>query len=329
MIVEEALRIFFQDNKIVYEAVSDEDSDSYDIRLSRVNDKVIGWLSGFDEDDKNIFLKLLSKYTYITRSRIVKEFKSIIDSIVTVLSEQNIMLEKTIFVTVESPKGIKSGGDNIRADLHERNIGRIDSKQIIASAEKIDTNLIYNSQAIIFLDDIIATGFTTSGTIKDFVHKFNLDKRDDIKLYFCALKTTKNGEKFIKRNCRKNGLLIEPIAIQHVKSAFKGDYVFSQNEVSRIEGIVKKYEDEIDSSEKEIGKSYSMGFRACKLLISFYYNTPNNTLCSFWRITEKNKPLFERESQKRPSVSDLKKTKKINTENAYYYGKLNNLGVKT
>ena len=54
-----------------------------------------------------------------------------------------------------------------------------------------------------------------------------------------------------------------------------------------------------------------------KLTISFYYNTPNNTLCNFWEYSDIHTPLFERRSQTRPSVNNLKTRKSNNEINAY------------
>lgn len=70
-----------------------------------------------------------------------------------------------------------------------------------------------------------------------------------------------------------------------------------------------------------------MGFGRCKLLLAFHYETPNNTLCSFWKATDKNHPVFVRSGYARPSVDDLKKRDKHMQKNAYEF-KAVNRGVK-
>ena len=82
--------------------------------------------------------------------------------------------------------------------------------------------------------------------------------------------------------------------------------------------VIKKYEKLIDSYQaKTSTKTYDMGFDKCKLTISFYYNTPNNTLCNFWEYSDIHTPLFERRSQVRPSINNLKTRKSNNEINAY------------
>ena len=63
-----------------------------------------------------------------------------------------------------------------------------------------------------------------------------------------------------------------------------------------------------------------MGFGKCKILLSFFYNTPNNTLCSFWKCTDKNIPPFPRDKDRRPTLDIIRKRKKRNTDNAYLKG---------
>ena len=52
-----------------------------------------------------------------------------------------------------------------------------------------------------------------------------------------------------------------------------------------------------------------LGFKKGQLLVSFYYNTPNNTLSSFWRPSKVSQPLFIRNKYIRPSTSEIRKNK--------------------
>ena len=102
---------------------------------------------------------------------------------------------------------------------------------------------------------------------------------------------------------------VEPIYMELPKKLLKGDVIFDSKEYKHVIEVIKKYEKIIDS--------YDMGFDKCKLTISFYYNTPNNTLCNFWEYSDIHTPLFERRSQTRPSVNNLKTRKSNNEINAY------------
>ena len=61
-----------------------------------------------------------------------------------------------------------------------------------------------------------------------------------------------------------------------------------------------------------------MGYRNGALGISFYYNTPNNTLSSFWLKTKTNIPPFHREEKHIEAIlDDLKKAKKKTDRSKY------------
>lgn len=111
---------------------------------------------------------------------------------------------------------------------------------------------------------------------------------------------------------------------QLIRSAFKGDYIFGNDMVKRVEDLIRKYEDRISAYDNE-GQwtDFAMGFRQCKLLLAFHYETPNNTLCSFWKATDRNSPVFERSGYSRPSIDTLKKQKSHLVENAYLYKSMN------
>ena len=96
-----------------------------------------------------------------------------------------------------------------------------------------------------------------------------------------------------------------------------GGYIFKEEEKRKIEKIIEKYEKEIGIEGE---KDFTMGFGKCKILLSFFYNTPNNTLCSFWKRTDKNIPPFPRDKDRRPTLDIIRKRKKRNTDNAYLKG---------
>ena len=75
-------------------------------------------------------------------------------------------------------------------------------------------------------------------------------------------------------------------------------------------------------------KTFSMGFRQCKLLLAFHYETPNNTLCSFWKATDKNQPVFARSGYTRLSLDRIRKQKIHMRENAYLYQSIHQGGNK-
>ena len=68
-----------------------------------------------------------------------------------------------------------------------------------------------------------------------------------------------------------------------------------------------------------------MGFLGCQALIAFYYNTPNNTLSTFWCTNNSYNwnPVFPREEEtgKFPKVVDMKKRQLDKNKILYSLGK--------
>lgn len=58
------------------------------------------------------------------------------------------------------------------------------------------------------------------------------------------------------------------------------------------------------------------GFLGVESLVSFFNDTPNNTLGVFWKNTSKNKALFPRNIEEKPAWMKFKENKKQrNTSN--------------
>ena len=87
----------------------------------------------------------------------------------------------------------------------------------------------------------------------------------------------------------------------------------------------------LDSLERLVGdymvtdprKSFFMGFCKNRLLVSLHYNTPNNTLSSFWRGTPDNDPPFPRDGDqppKRPIPTEMREQTRQTLSGAYAFG---------
>lgn len=127
---------------------------------------------------------------------------------------------------------------------------------------------------------------------------------------------TEQGVTHISKNCVKYGVslswLYEKAWIQ--EPAFACD----SQEYRQME----PYEKLIGEFMIQPGKSYFMGFAQCRLLLSFYYNTPNNTLSTFWRKGVEMEPPFCRDGNQpsRPALEELKNKKRQMAMQAYDFG---------
>ncbi|MDR0905451.1 MAG: hypothetical protein LBN00_04665 [Oscillospiraceae bacterium] len=306
---DEALESFYRLNKIDKLRVHNPDSADYDKRIEELPEKLDKWLASVACDDREIFLRLFSRYTYITPAVAQERYERAVVLLKDKLAAQSLSLSDVLFITVEAPGAAKSGSDNVRTDLHRRTLDEIDKEQIIASCGKLKSDVWTGYKAIVFVDDIVGTGFTLSGEIKRVAENYSLDNK---LLYYICLIPTRSGIRFIKKKCKEINIIITPTFEKPwiLPSAFKENFTAAEEE------RVRCYEEIIDAYMKEPDKTFVMGFYESKQLISFYYNTPNNTLCCFWKESDIHTPLFKRQGQ-RPTLSDLKDAKTGNVENAY------------
>lgn len=333
--IESTLKNFYSNNKICPENYTDSVEDAYiqnkkyDIKIppSVLKRRVEKWVEGFRPQDKAYFLRLLERFTYLTQDALAYRMSRLCNRFFSELAKLGIEKSEIFFVVVESESGIKSGADEMAVHLWNVNrVHELKKNQIITAFSKVKKEEMKKVKAIIFLDDILATGFTMRKQINVFLERFG-DVCDHIEhWYFAGILVTRSAVNYIKRKIEEKGVNVEPFIQEEqlIRSAFKGDYIFGNDIVKEAEQIIRKYEDVISSyDQKEGGPSFSMGFRQCKLLLAFHYETPNNTLCSFWKGTDKNYPVFERSGYSRPSVDTLKKQKGRLADNSYLYKSIN------
>ena len=130
---------------------------------------------------------------------------------------------------------------------------------------------------------------------------------------------TDAGLSYLIVQLKKRGVNINLIYNQEwiAVPAFQRTDIFAISERADAIARIRKYEVLIDAYMKEPNKSYILGFWGCRQLVSFYYNTPNNTLCTFWRWTDTHTPLFPREKQPQIQLKYLQSVKRKKDSNAY------------
>jgi hypothetical protein len=332
--IDKIINKFYTNNNIISSNYTDSMKDAYhnnkyfDMRIaySTLRDKINNWIQGFEPEDRETFLEMLEKFTYLTQEALSYRIYCICEEIFNQLNLVGIEKKDLIFVVVESSNGVKSGADEITVKLWDAcRPYELEKSQIITAYSKTSIENIEKSKVIIFIDDILATGFTMKKQIDDFYQRFSSICDNSKKYYFTGVFVTKNAIKYIKRNLKHIPIDFESFYQdeQVIKSAFKGNYIFHENKVKEMEQKVREYEKFINEYKKEYNKDFTMGFRQCKLLLAFHYETPNNTLCSFWRGTNINYPIFERSGNSGLTVKDLKIRKRHMSENSYFYKSLN------
>lgn len=274
------------------------------------------WLEFFEEKDQNIFLKLLSNYRYYTENELRKVLRQIVCDV-----KRECDLDYTYFVTFPSKEGVKSGGDDLRSLLQVVNLGEIKKDHIISDTDKNVKEIVENAKGIVFLDDVVGSGRTLYRNVESCIKKLELQSHPNIKLFVAVLYGRRKKIERKVKGLQKLGVCFEKtIVTEEGGKCFDEEHLFSDGD--KVKQIVETYETEIEMASEPDGKSYVLGFEKNQFLVSFRYNTPNNTLCNFWRPSAISTPLFIRTSYKRPNISDIRRNKKNNERNAYLRGQM-------
>ncbi len=338
--LEETIKNFYEKNHINSELYTDSMEEAYisnkrydkKIALPSLQKRVEAWIRFFEKEDQEYFLQLLEGFTYITKETLAYRIYNLCSSLFKNLLEKGIDYSEILFVVIESPEGIKSGADEMAVNIWNINQEfEITKRQIITAYSKVDQKLVEEARAIIFLDDIAATGFTMCGQVNAFFKRFEALCDDSKVYYYTSVLAARNAINYLRKHLEGRAAAAQPFyqEEQIIRSAFRGGYIFGGEIVKEVEQMVQKYEDLIDAYEREHPeKTFSMGFRQCKLLLAFHYETPNNTLCSFWKATDKNQPVFVRSGYSRLSLDRIRKQKIHMRENAYLYQSIHQGGNK-
>ena len=274
------------------------------------------WIENFDE--RKVFLQLLANYIYVPEIMYGLKFDDLLSQIVEKCEKGKEILKQTYFVTFPSSKGIKSGGDVIRDILPIGHLDCIKKEQLIADIKR-NKKSISNAKCIVFIDDVIGSGRTAKRNIADFFQLEGINFKE--KRYFlAALYAESSIKKELEAELEKLEYKVKLLVDHECRKGFSENYIFAENE-TESKNIIMEAEEKI--AGKKVGKdqSYALGYENSQLLLSFFYNTPNNTLCMFWKPTETNFPLFVRNSFHRPSLADIKRNREIKRKNAYAMAK--------
>jgi hypothetical protein len=148
----------------------------------------------------------------------------------------------------------------------------------------------------VFIDDFSGSGSQASTFFINNQIERICKINTDAKLYYFTLFSTKESNKVLKNDNSKLILrsIFELDETYKVFSEQSRYYANLEEEKSFSENTCKQYKDRYLYSESE----YLCGWRDGQLLLRFFYNTPDNTLPTFWTETNYWKPVFKRYDKK-------------------------------
>lgn len=274
------------ENPIVYKKVGEwEEKGSRKKLVTKINN----WLTQFDEDEQPEMLTLLNHFDYYSRNNLSKSVKDLYKKFREVFPNEEFIFTKT-------EKEIGSSYSNIfYIEFWQKN-------NLYNYAQDNLTNVINQEEItnIAIVDDYMGSGNTIVNYLKKLLDiNKELSKKN---IVIIVLQGSQIGKQTIDNFAKDNNLKISVIASKYSKKAFDSDNIYSNNEVALHRSNYSKIYD------KRINNvNYKFGYKEIEALVSFYYNTPNNTLGLFWQNICGFKGLFERHEKTKTTLSSMKR----------------------
>ena len=252
--------------------------DGFDDRLNNAIDKFEEWINNFDIDERELLVKLLQKFNYYSKSFISKAMEKLSAESI---KRYDISSADSVISVVRKVDGRYNSSYDYW--LLHRVVSGLSKEIYYDSVDDIDEMEWSNIKKVVYVDDC-------SGTGKQFVKFMQRQRKSFLnkQVVLIVIEAVEDAKIYIKSELAKEGINIEVIAYTTKEKALKN--------------LLKK-ERKIfyDMSQKQgISKKYVLGFGKAEALMSFYNNTPNDTLGLFWFPSEENKPIFPRDLEEEP-----------------------------
>ena len=204
---------------------------TYDAQIARADleEKVGCWIERFNESEREYFFSLFENYNYISENEYKHRIWQLSEAIYEELEEKQIAREEVLFVTVPSPKGVSCGGDQLRSHLLCANLDwGMDKNLIIADIEKMNPSVLVGKKAIVFIDDILGTGFSIRETIENFAEYCGEKNLDDYLIYVTGILITKRAVRYLSKKVRKTKVFQLQGEKNSIKNCMTGGYIFKE-----------------------------------------------------------------------------------------------------
>ncbi|XOI98293.1 hypothetical protein ACMX2M_20730 [Paenibacillus polymyxa] len=296
--VDEAVGIFYSMNKLP------DFIDQYDKNFVDLKDKVHKWIDQFENKHQEMFLTLFSQLKYFDTINIKKWFKEAYNEYLCIESSH----DESIFMPITSTGGIMNGAVHILSEFDSAGLN-ISRKKVAAQPVEFNNSFkMDNAKNIVLLDDIIGSGDTLLDFILSCLDNEHTKKIfHNKKVYIFCLVVTERAKVNVENVLEYMGYECCFISKFTIDKALKQGVIFAdKSELAEVKKVVKKYEQKAASEDKFI-----MGYKDSQALISFHFNTPNNTFSTFWESCEV-KPWFSVFPRRKDEIEfELKKEEQV------------------
>lgn len=281
------------------------DGEVDDRRLEFFKEHFNSWINQLPAEYHEDILVLLDNFLYFTRKNVNKYLEGLHNKLE---SDRNykVSQKNTAHAFIISKDG-KSNSSNDYWHNYKLINNLNGNCYADLKSEEIKWNKINN---VVFIDDFSGSGQSFLEELEK--HKEKLKDKTVVFLTVCIME---NAIKNIKAYGNTNKINIDIFSVKSQDKAFECDY-FDCNESSKNK--ILKMSCKIGLINKE--DDTFLGWNDSQSLVSFYNNTPNNTLKFIRQDSEKYFSLFPRGRQVsnlRPKVSTLKKGKENRKKENY------------
>ncbi len=255
------------------------------------------WLQQFSEDERSLMLILLKNFYYYTSERLNSKVVKLNEKFKTNYSED---YEKAIFCGIKKDFGV-GFSDLICNTYWSKN-------NLYDSFEPNLLELIRCEQVpdvISIIDDYSGTGSTLIKYLCKLINTNTHIKK--AKIYFVVIHISEDALNNINKFAKEQGIVIKCIYLHKSERAFKENYIFSE-----IDALIEKNRYGEICELYNVKPSLTFGYREIAALVSFDYNTPNNTLGVFWHELDDFFSLFSRHKKRRTELDELRKKARQN-----------------
>lgn len=279
-----------------------------DKRISYFEENFDEWFSQLPEDIHAVVCQLLEMFEYYSQPKVNKY---LYDLGCKLDEKGQFDPEVSIYTPLPSHKGItNSSYDYLLTyrqlhDVSKYKVALDLNRYIEKNPDKYD-----EIQNIVIIDDYCGSGKSLETFIKN--HGQQLKGKT---IYYLVTYFMQEAMPLIAEISKQHEVTIEIIYINSGKRAFEYDAFCENND--ELRPLIKT-----SSKKLNIPDNYYLGKYKSESLVSFYNDTPNNTIGLFWYDSDKYFSIFPREFEnteglKRPTPRSLKQQKAARTAQNY------------
>lgn len=234
------------------------------------------WSIFSTDEEEQICMDLVERFDYYSKVKVNSTLKRLHKKF---LEISGVNPEYTVYTFIKNRDGKLNS--SLEYLLEYKFINEIENNLCREDIVCIKDSQYSNIDNIVIIDDCIGEG----QTVRDFLIKYK-ERLKSKKIYLILIHAVSEYINKLDSFTKENGYNLT-IICGNIK-----EKAFYENENNNKEKF------EVLSENRQIPKKYILGRNDVEALVSFYNNTPNNTLGIFWFETENNVPLFPRRINK-------------------------------